>query len=136
MNSINTTNVYVIWKNYILLIQRSMLDENLPNHWESPAGHVDIYCPPIDSKNSRLEALRELAEETGIVAGIEDLHFLPQFSNSKHLSYALICNKNLPPKVKLSFEHDNFRWQKIDDRHLPTKIRPEVVNFIRSTQNV
>ena len=65
MESINTTNVYVVWRNHILLIQRSAEDGNLPSYWEAPAGHVDVYCPPIDSTLSRKEALRELREETG-----------------------------------------------------------------------
>ena len=56
-----TTNIYVVWNGCILLIQRTWKDENLPNHWESPAGHVDIDCPKGDSQQSRHEALRELS---------------------------------------------------------------------------
>lgn len=135
MESINTTNVYVVWRNHILLIQRSAEDDNLPSYWEAPAGHVDVYCPPIDSTLSRKEALRELREETGIYAHPNQLLFLPQFSNTKHLSYLLTLETKLPPKLKLSFEHDDFRWMNIFNAHIPKKIRPEVVNFIRSHIN-
>jgi 8-oxo-dGTP pyrophosphatase MutT (NUDIX family) len=135
MESINTTNVYVVWRNHILLIQRSAEDDNLPSYWEAPAGHVDLHCPPIDSMLSRKEALRELREETGIYVHPNQLLFLPQFSNTKHLSYLLTLETKLPPKLKLSFEHDDFRWMNIFNAHIPKKIRPEVVNFIRSYIN-
>ena len=135
MTPLNTTNVYVLWKNHLLLIQRSKFDDNLPSYWESPAGHVDVYCMPLDSYTTRTEALRELNEETGISASAQELTFLPKFSNKKHLSYLLTIPQNLPPKIKLSFEHDNFKWQDIHTNLLPRCIRPEVVHFIRSYRN-
>ena len=63
---LNTTNVYVVWKGHLLLILRSRTDSNKPLWWESPAGHVDVYCPSGDSMTARVEALRELEEEVGI----------------------------------------------------------------------
>ena len=131
---IKTTNVYVFWKGCILLIQRARNDENLPSYWESPAGHVDIYCPKGDSQQSRDEALRELREETGIHANLEQLVYLPRFSNNEHSSYLLVCESALPPKVKLSFEHDAFRWYSLTQPICIQNIRPEVTYFIRSYQ--
>ena len=127
-----TTNIYVVWNGCILLIQRTWRDENLPSYWESPAGHVDVYCPKGDSQQSRHEALRELSEETGIRANSNQLVYLPQFSNDTHSSYLLECLSALPPKVSLSFEHDAFRWYSLAQPIHMKNIRPEVVQFIRS----
>jgi len=132
---IKTTNVYVLWRGYILLIQRTWKDKNLPSYWESPAGHVDIFCPKGDSQQSRQEALRELREETGIRASPKQLVYLPSFSSRRHSSYLLNCTTTLPPKVTLSFEHDAFRWYSLV-QPIPIKdIRFEVVRFIRSFRN-
>lgn len=130
-----TTNIYVVWKGCILLIQRTWKDENLPNYWESPAGHVDVYCPKGDSQQSRQEALRELREETGIRANSEQLIYLPKFSTDRHASYLLNCISAIPPKVTLSFEHDAFRWYSLAQPIPMKNVRPEVVHFIRSFGN-
>lgn len=132
---IDTTNVYVVWKGCILLIQRTWKDENLPSYWESPAGHVDVYCPKGDSPQARHEALRELREETGILAKSKQLTYLPQFSNDRHSSYLLTCISTLPPKVTVSFEHDAFRWYSLAQSLCVKNIRPEVIRFIRSFRN-
>ena len=127
---VKTTNIYIVWHGCILLIQRSVEDDNLPNYWECPAGHVDVYCPEGDTILSRLEALRELREETGIVANPEDLVNLPQTSSKKHRSYLLNLQSPLPPRIGLSFEHSAFRWYSLRHSTKPKRIRPEVANFI------
>lgn len=126
MKPLNTTSVYVFWKDKVLLIQRSPKDSNLPLYWESPAGHVDVLCYPIDSALTRREALRELREETGITANAKDLTFLPRLSNDSHLTYSLTLNPNLIPKVKLSFEHVRFMWINPYRHKLPDNTREEV----------
>ncbi|MHA1961388.1 MAG: NUDIX hydrolase [Candidatus Thorarchaeota archaeon] len=128
--SIKTTNVYVVWKSLILLIRRSRLDENKPGWWESPAGHVDIPCYTRDSSRLRKEALRELFEESGIVAHIADLIYLPNFSNTTHSSYLLLVSDELPPIVRLSDEHESFRWVSLNDSGIHP-IREECKTFIK-----
>ena len=133
---IKTTSVYVVWRTHLLLILRSRHDENKPLWWEAPAGHVDIACSVGDSILARTEALRELREETGIVATPSDLQFLPTYSTPTHSSYILHVSSGLPPKVKLSFEHEAFKWANICKAHICTPLREEVSKFVKDICNV
>jgi len=133
---IKTTSVYVIWRDHILLILRSRQDENKALWWEAPAGHVDVKCPQGDSMIARSEALRELKEETGISAYPRDLQFLKSYSTPSHSSYILYVDSFLPPKVKLSFEHESFRWINICKATMCKPLREEVVKFVEDVCDV
>ncbi len=129
---IYTTCIYVVWRNHILLIRRSKDDSHLPNWWESPGGHVDRDCGTMDNVLCRLEALRELREETGIHAQPQMLKLLPREKNSNHLSYLLNLYSTLPPKVVLSNEHSQYRWDTLQNPHIPIRrpMRRQVRDFI------
>lgn len=133
---LNTTSVYVIWKGHLLLILRSRNDSNKPLWWEAPAGHVDVNCRVGDSGIARSEALRELKEETGIYAQPSQLIYLPKHSNHEHSSYLLVAHSNLPPKVTLSFEHEQFKWISLCKAKLYSPLRKEVKRFVRDMCNV
>lgn len=130
--ALKTTNVYVFWTEYILLIKRSSFDTNLPNYWEAPAGHMDIYCDAGDSILARKEALRELKEETGIEVNAKDLLYLSSCSTPKHSCYMLFIPTRLPPKVRLSHEHQDFKWVRVEPNPtLDAHLRKEVSTFLR-----
>ena len=135
MPGVRTTNVYVIVGDRILLIQRTPLDENKPLWWEAPAGHVDVYCEPIDSMCVRQEALRELEEETGLVVSPYDIEPLPRFSSFRHMAYITRVSPKVMNDVRLSEEHCDYRWHRIFDP-LPKHTRYEVRRFLRDTYNV
>ena len=134
MFTLRTTNVYVMHGPEMLLIRRSQNDDNKPSWWESPAGHVDIPCEPLDTMKVRKEALRELFEETGISADPYLLEHLPRFSSSRHMCYILNL-KYIKPKVTLSDEHDSFVWHNVKEK-TPPQTRYEVRRFLRDTYNV
>lgn len=133
---LNTTNVYVVWKDHLLLILRSRTDSNKPLWWESPAGHVDVYCPSGDSMTARVEALRELEEEAGVKAQPRQLVYLPKYSNPQHSSYLLVANSKLPPKVTLSFEHEDFKWVLPCKASICSPLREEVKQFVKDMCHV
>lgn len=133
MFTVLTTNVYVLCGSDMLLIQRSAHDENKPLWWETPAGHVDILCTSIDGLLVRNEALRELREETGIIASPYALEHLPRYSTSRHMSYILKLVSHAP-MVKLSDEHCDFIWQNVVEK-TPPQTRYEVRRFLRDMYN-
>jgi len=131
---IKTTSIYVVWRNHILLIRRAKNDASLPNWWESPGGHVDRFCGYTDNLLCRLEAVRELKEETGIDAKPQMLLTLPRIDSPSHLSYFLKFDSRLPPKVVLSHEHNLYRWDDIEVSPIGirTPMRHQVRDFILS----
>ncbi|RUS79446.1 hypothetical protein EGW08_012787 [Elysia chlorotica] len=86
------------------------------NHWTPPKGHVD----PGESEFET--ALRETEEEAGIRKNqmkiVEDFQRTLNYSvngKSKRVVYWLseLCNPEDP--IKLSHEHIDFKWQKLDN---------------------
>ena len=133
MNSVRTTNIYVMCGPETLLIRRSPHDDNKPLWWESPAGHVDIPCEPQDTMRVRREALRELHEETGIVGDPYLLEHLPRFSSHRHMSYVLPL-RYVKPEITLSDEHCDYVWQNVTSKP-PANTRYEVRRYLRDTYN-
>ena len=134
MFTLRTTSVYVVCGPEMLLIRRSKDDENKASWWEAPAGHVDIPCEAQDSMRVRKEALRELFEETGISADPYLLEHLPRFSSPRHMSY-LLNLAYVKPKIRLSNEHDEYKWYTIGEK-LPPQTRYEVRRYLRDMYNV
>lgn len=130
---IKTTNIYVLWRDHILLIKRSLYDSSNPLMWETPGGHTDRVCHNKNSLMCKQESLRELEEETGIVSSPKNLSLATQFSKT-HSSYILVLKTKIPPKVHLSFEHSAFRW--IDLRnpkaYLTLHLRSQVRDFMEN----
>lgn len=133
MFTVRTTNVYVLCGDFVLLIRRSPNDQNKPLWWESPAGHVDIPCQYLDDLRVRNEALRELREETGILADPLNLVHLPRFSNPRHMSYLLRMG-DVRPAIKLSEEHCDYVWSHVHAKP-PSETRYEVRRFLRDMFN-
>lgn len=131
MFSLRTTNIYVMCGREMLLIRRSPHDENKPRWWESPAGHVDMPCKALDNMCVRLEALRELEEETGISADPYLLEHLPRFSSPRHMCY-LLSLQYVKPKIVLSDEHCDYMWLDVKSKP-PQNTRYEVRRYLRDT---
>ena len=94
----------------ILLIQRAA-DDHWPLHFEFPRGKCD------KGKNEDVKKclLREVKEETGLDVIVGD--FLGKFiyyadeGKRKSICYNYLCTmKDKNQKVKLSFEHETYKW--------------------------
>ena len=94
----------------VLLIQRSKKD-HWPNVWEFPRGKCDK-----GDKNKLEECLkREVKEETGldveIIEFIDKYEYIADRGKRKSTQYNFLCRmKNPNQKIKLSFEHQDYRW--------------------------
>ena len=126
---LKTTNVYVLWRRHILLIKRSSTDENLPNFWESPGGHVDLKVHLSDNFVARREAVREVQEETGLRLDIGLLKPYQVNHKTCHIAYVYDFRQRVPPAIKLSFEHSEFTWKSC--KYIFPKTRKEVKEFIQ-----
>tara|TARA_Y100000996_G_scaffold49633_1_gene33998 strand:- start:581 stop:991 length:411 start_codon:yes stop_codon:yes gene_type:complete len=93
----------------VLLLQHP--DSDKAGHWDFPKGHVE------DGENNSQTALRELAEETGII----DVELLSNFNHK--ISYKLTKGGKIVSKevtffvgitnqtiVSLSHEHQAYAW--------------------------
>lgn len=94
----------------VLLILRAH-DDHFPDVWEYPRGKCDK-----GDKNKLRDCLeREVREETGldinIIKYIDKYEYIADEGARKSTQYNYLCTvKNVNQKIKLSKEHQDFRW--------------------------
>lgn len=97
--------------NRILLMKRDASDnKNLSENWSLPGGKAKL------AEDSHTAAKRELFEEAGIEAAVEDLKFMSTFTNqdgSNSNVFLLILPEE--PKVTLSNEHTEYKFLTIKE---------------------
>lgn len=108
-----------------LLLRRSATDVG-SGIYENCGGSVD------EGETIEVAAVRELFEESGIVAGISDLQPLEIFEfhnieTGKHkVKFAFNLKLDKEPKVVLSNDHDNYIFLNIDEiEKMPRQNRDE-----------
>jgi 8-oxo-dGTP diphosphatase len=95
----------------VLIIHRTAAAPSKPNSWDLPGGGIDFGEDPIESIK------REIMEETGLKTTtpepfdlISKINDLGEFWVS--IAYRVQAKSG---NVKLSFEHDDFKWVEIDE---------------------
>ena len=95
-----------------LLLQHSYGDK----HWTPPKGHVDI------GEDEKTTAVRETQEESGLgpadytlVEGFQDTLHYKVGGKNKSVVYWLAKLNDCEYRVKLSDEHQDFRWRRIKE---------------------
>ena len=102
-------------KGQILLVKRADDDDFLPGVYELPGGGTDYLEDPVEGLK------RELVEECGLKVNVE--HPLTAFSFvmkhegvDKHtVEIIYLCKLKNNQKVKLSFEHSDYKWLTFED---------------------
>lgn len=94
----------------LLLIQRAA-DDHWPNFWEAPRGK----CDKPKGENLIHCLKREVKEETGLDVipdeEIDTFEYLADKGTRKSICHNFLCRLEDPnQKVKLSKEHQNFKW--------------------------
>ncbi|MDR3062699.1 MAG: NUDIX domain-containing protein [Methanobrevibacter sp.] len=113
----------------MLLVKRSSKSKTDPNMWELPGGKVDLG----ESFDNAL--IREFKEETNLNIKIGD--FLHGFQHDLYhkrtvvLVFDLMALNN---DIKISHEHDDFKWVKLDNLNelvLSSTSKPFFKNFLK-----
>lgn len=102
----------------ILLLQRSRTDKRRPLGWDLPGGNVDYNEDPNQA------VLRELQEEAGLTAANSHVFYVGTETEDHYIITLLYKGVADTTDVKLSFEHEQYRWikpEKIADYKMPQK---------------
>lgn len=103
-------------KELLYLILYKKASDHYREAWDSPKGNVE------PGETEQEVAARETAEETGITK----LNFIPKFRESIKLFYksegqlvhkeiVFLLAQTSQKKVKLSFEHQDYKWADYDE---------------------
>lgn len=114
-----------------LSVQRSKNDDFMPGSWEFPGGN-------IEEGETIIEALkREVFEETGISINADKVKIVNLYDKIKEkeekyhyieLDFLIeVESKDL--EIKLSKEHDDYRWVKSDSDILDDFIKDKLKNI-------
>ena len=110
----------------LLIVKRNSNDDLYPGAWEFPGGHVE-------AGETLKEALkRELKEEIGFEGTINPIitHYTDEVKNNIHdIEIDFIGNVDSDINVKLSSEHEDYKWVTKDSELLDDYIKEKLVNI-------
>jgi 8-oxo-dGTP diphosphatase len=93
-----------------LLLKRSPNSKGNPGRWEPPGGKID------QGESFETALLREIAEETGLIASIQHVAGTAESELSKIKIIHLILEGKLESgQVHLSEEHTDYAWVKLEE---------------------
>ena len=111
----------------ILALRRTASAPSRPLYWDLPGGQLEFGEEPKE------DIEREIKEEAGI--DVKDLKFLDVFAtfNDRKQFWLTIGYraKAVKDEIKLSFEHDDFRWI-TPDEFLKLKASPKNKQFVEA----
>lgn len=96
------------FKDEVLIIYRSDTHPKYPLHPDLPGGLLD------GDEDEKTALIRELMEEINYDASKDKIIFIKEATNPfiKRSLYLVLIQKK--PKIELSWEHESFKWIKID----------------------
>ena len=127
-----TSDVFVIFQEHLLLLKRSPDKKVFPNVWVVPGGHVEQNESHLDC------AMRELEEETGIVADSRCWR-LVYIAKHRHIDRLEEYNifgfavdlKEKPNKVKITKE-GQLQWVKISEIDHLDQLFPPIKHYLEN----
>lgn len=93
-------------KGEVLLLQRSRSDDRRPLGWDLPGGNVEYNEDPNEA------VLRELQEEAGLTASNLQVFYVGTETDDHYIVTLLYKATAETTEVKLSFEHEQYKWVK------------------------
>lgn len=97
----------------ILLLRRSATDPRRPGDWDFPGGQIE------EGEEFAAGVAREITEEAGLRVPVTDLKAVYAATEAyedgdQSVNRVLFVAKVSRPEVRLSYEHDDFKWVDID----------------------
>ena len=112
----------------ILIMKRSKDSGSYPGCWALPGGKIEVGETPVDA------AVRETKEETNLeVKGGDLISFYLMTKGSK--DYSCFITTDWSGELKLSSEHDDFKWVSYKDLHNHIEI-PTSINFFLALNKI
>jgi mutator protein MutT len=101
-------------KGKFLVVKRSASEKILPNKWELPSGKVEFEEDPNNALIREIEEEINITPEKFIPIKITD-YTLGNKHKKKHTVQIIFLIKSSDNKIKLSSEHDEYRWIDIEE---------------------
>jgi len=97
----------------VLLLRRSATDDRRPGEWDFPGGGIE------PGEGVTAGVIREIAEEAGLRFSVADLRLIyaateTYAENQESVTRLLFVGHNAGQAVRLSFEHDLFKWRDVE----------------------
>lgn len=105
------TDIIVVCDGELLLLRRANYIKKFGGKWCLPGGHID------KGEDSKEAIVRELNEETGIVINECKLWKTWEYSNGDASDIYIVYLKE-KPEVKISREHAQYKWVKLEAKEL------------------
>jgi 8-oxo-dGTP diphosphatase len=116
-----SAHVVIVHDENVLILRRSESDTWMPGHYGLPGGKIETGEELLQG------ACRECKEETNLDIFPQDLVFLPKSTIDNN--HAFFCTTKYNGKVKLDFEHDDYKW--INPKNLSNyKIVPDLLSIV------
>ncbi|OGI32704.1 MAG: hypothetical protein A2271_02625 [Candidatus Moranbacteria bacterium RIFOXYA12_FULL_35_19] len=115
----------------ILVIRRSKTAPSQPLFWDFPGGELDF------GEDAKKGIIREIKEETQLE--VKNLNVIDVISglDDRNEFWVTICyaTQLAISKIKLSYEHDDFRWININEFE-KLKMSPRNKKFVEKFKNI
>lgn len=125
---ITSADAFLIKDDKVLVAQRSADDDFLPGYWELVGGGVE------SGETLEESVVREVKEETGLTVNSVQRYYDYSFINEKgwqRRATAFVCELTGDNNVVLSFEHQAFRWIKLEELDDLAPISDRMCNIIK-----
>ncbi len=94
----------------VLFLRRSATDTNRPLQWDLPGGNVE------PGETLEQGAIRETDEEAGIkLSSVRPVYAITEARDWGVGTWLFFAADVDDPEVTLSYEHDDYRWVKLED---------------------
>jgi 8-oxo-dGTP pyrophosphatase MutT (NUDIX family) len=103
--------VFITYNKKILLLKRSRNVGTYKNKWNTVTGYIDEKKPIFDKIIEELEEEIDINKKNIVYYTLfESFEFIDKKINKKWIVYPSIVELKKKPKIKLDWEHSEYKW--------------------------